>query len=313
MKKLILLSSFKIIQYWWCFIVSFTIASCINSISSQNTYNLPLNKDATNLISGKTQDQSRVFFQSNTSINSTKSDFLSTLEGSQKLSVIFRLMDQKDRSSSKCHFFTKTGFDFSLGVNALYLRPLDITEDSLDLNSLMFPDAANSGVQLYPVWHYWFSADPGSKIAHRLSFECSFSLRQVVVKNLVNTKTNTEAKLNFSVLNYNISPLRYSFYYTTDKDQKFIFTISPYLNYFNIPNEDVTMFNMLFPNNDPLFKPNEKSFMKSFGLKVIGTFNGFSLFADVRQNLNTNNLMDSNPYKGFVFNVGFAQNFITNF
>jgi len=79
-----------------------------------------------------------------------------------------------------------------------------------------------------------------------------------------------------------------------------------YLNYFNIPNEDATSFNLLFPIDAPLFNSSKSSHIVSAGYKFALDINNFGFYADLRQNFDTNSITDENPFKGFVFNAGFT-------
>jgi hypothetical protein len=88
-------------------------------------------------------------------------------------------------------------------------------------------------------------------------------------------------------------------------DSAFTFSFMAYWNLLNIPDEDVTKFNVVI--RDPLFiKTNRNAEVYSIGLKTIVQYKTFLFFADLRRNMNTNNLDDDNPFKGTKFNIGFA-------
>jgi hypothetical protein len=252
----------------------------------------------------------RFFFQGTTAINTTE-EITSSIQGSQKFIALIRLKPQVPNllaiNDKLAH-----GFDFTVGMNVLNLKPTGVSSDSLDLVSLMFPEAGNFGLMLSPIWH-WYISSSDKKTHHRLSTEVSFSLVQTKVNNLLQkdsmgNEMGTPEDIQFTVLNYNIMPFRYNFIYHPKDDFHVDFSFGMYYNLFNVPNEDATAFNKLYPADSPLFLDGESSLIHGVGFKVSCGINGFLIFADLRQNFGTDRLADSNPFKGFVFNTGIAQN-----
>ena len=126
---------------------------------------------------------------------------------------------------------------------------------------------------------------------------------------IANNGSSTNAEdINFTVLNFNVMPFKYSYVYAPDKD--FIFTLNMgfYYNFFNIPNEDAKTFNKLFPVDAPMFVSDKASNIQGIGGKVVAGVNGFLFFTDIRYHISTKGFDDSNPFKGTVFNFGIAQN-----
>ncbi len=252
--------------------------------------------------------EERIFLSGIAAANTTSKELSNSLQGSQNISLTGRIIPQKKmnfKGDSVKSFFTKSGLDFTFGINMLHVKPTTVSEDTFDLNSLMFPEAGNFGIVFSPAWHWFLSSKSG--VNHRLSSEFYFYLRQNSVNNIMNSITKNTEDVTFTVLNYTISPIRYSFSYSPNDDLQFLISIAPYWNRFNLPNEDANKFNVFFPS-DTLFKKDARSHIDGLGVKVSASINGFTLYADIRQNRSTKNLSDDNPYKGFVFNVGIAQN-----
>lgn len=272
----------------------------ISSVIKNNYYEILKSKDVFHLLS-------------TTSLN-TSSELLSQLQASQKFHFLLKVKNQDFyQKSTEEPNLKNIGFDLSVSANMSYLKPSGIKSDSIQLESLMFSDAANSGFSITPVL-YWRTSQKNS-IIHRVSSEGSFSLRQNKINNVgiydsLGVLTGSKT-INFSVLNFNLIPLKYEMFYVV-QDFSFGINISPYINFFNIPNEDADNFNSLFPVNSPLFSNTKNSLMTSLGVKISTDINGFVFFLDMRnnwvENEINNQIKDNNPYKGFVFNAGIAQN-----
>jgi hypothetical protein len=251
----------------------------------------------------------RFIFQGTTSVNTTE-QLTSSLQGSQQFRFTAILSPQGSEGDAEGKLFRECGVNVSVGMNVLNLKPTGVASDSFDLVSLMFPETGNFGLMVSPTLNYLYKNDGNGR--HRLSSEISFSLRQNKVNNIFLTSTMGDTlsgpeTVEFSILNFNVMPVRYDYSYLTD-DFRFDLSVGLYFNIFNVPNEDAASFNKLYPDDKPLFESTDNSYIQSIGAKLSCTINGFLIFADLRQNIKTKHFLDSNPYKGFVFNTGIAQN-----
>jgi hypothetical protein len=241
----------------------------------------------------------RIFLYGSTSLNTT-GDLVSEIQGSGKLLANLRI---------KKHDEQHKGIDLIFGFNILKLNPKGIEKDSFDLVTLMFPETGNSGLLIAPVWH-WYLSKKDNEI-NRMSSEFSFSLRQnkvegVYILNMSGDTLGGSENISFSALNYNITPIKYSWFYQPSEELRYEFCISGYINIFNIPNEDVVSINKIFSADNPLFKTTTKSFIYSGGIRFSFALSSLKFFADIRQNFKTTNYNDSNPFKGFLFNAGIS-------
>jgi hypothetical protein len=182
-----------------------------------------------------------------------------------------------------------------IGVNLLNANPTrGIKKDSVDFNSLMFPETGNYGFLFNPSWEIK-SFNNGT---NRFYLDGTYAYRRIAIDS---------PNVSFKINSVNLG-LRYQWYYPKDDDNLFVFSLIGYWNFFNIPDEDVKKFDLLI--KDPLFLQNNKNAeIYSIGLKTEIQYNSFLFFADLRRNLNTKNLDDDNPFKGTKFNIGFATSF----
>jgi hypothetical protein len=296
--------------------VIFCLFLLITEANSQsllpNPFNFNFNESKKTLIKKETNNNNKFFFQGTTAINTTE-QLNTSLQASQKFIFTVRLIDQDPRTNERKGFkksLKNHGLDFTVGMNVLNLKPTGVARDSFDLVSLMFPETGNFGLMLTPS-HHWCLISKGNTL-HRFSTEVSVSLRQnkvnnVYFKNSLGDTISGPQTQEFGILNYNVM-LRYNFFYQPEADFKIDFNLGVYLNSFNLPNEDAQSFNKLFPEDKPLFPTSERSSIQSWGVKMSCGINGFLIFADLRQNFDTKGFDDSNPYKGFVYNAGIAQN-----
>ncbi|NOT38756.1 MAG: hypothetical protein HOP11_15385 [Saprospiraceae bacterium] len=274
----------------------------INLSFSQSLSTLPLGLDLNSTGDAfSTDKEKRFYFQGLTSANSTES-IIEDLQGSQKFNFSYRLMNSKNSGK----LFNGVGLDVSLGANLLNINPKVSSRDSFDLYSLMFPETGNYGVIFNPSITY-YSKIIGN-VAHRISGEFSYSFRGNRLDKLSLTDT-FDNDIFFNITNINIIPFRYNFYYQPEKNLKVNFSIAAYWNFFNIPNDETDDFNKIFAKENPFFLKAKRSNINSYGFKLSCGINGFLLFADIRQNYGLDiNINESHKVKGFVYNVGVAQN-----
>ena len=190
-------------------------------------------------------------------------------------------------------------FKINLGANLLNANPSGgIKKDSVDFNSLMFPETGNFGFLFNPA--VTIKNWPDGNSAHSVTAEGTFAYRKIRLDSPI---------VNFKILSYNLG-LKYQWEYSpsADPNDNFIFTTMVYWNFFNIPDEDVSKFYVVI--NDPLFvETNKKGEISSVGVKSTIQYREFIFFADIRNNVNTKNLADENPLKGTKFNIGIATRF----
>ena len=217
-----------------------------------------------------------------TALNNSTNDVLSSLNGTGRLGVII-------------YPGSKKKFKINMGVNLLNANPSKgIKKDSVDFNSMMFPETGNFGYLFSPSLLLFESENKENSVW----LESSFAYRKVAVDS---------PAVSFKTLSYNMG-IKYQWDYIMEDENRITFTLMPYLNFFNIPNEDVKKFKSLI--NDPIFqKTNTGAMIPSIGVKNTMQYKNFLFFFDLRYNMKTNDLDDENPFKGTKVNVGFVTAF----
>lgn len=219
----------------------------------------------------------KVTFYALGSVSGSNDDVTKTITASGRLGVDFTLT---------------RNFNLNIGANLLNANPTSkIKKDSVDFNSLMFPETGNFG----------FLFNPSLKLKtlnsgeHGFWLDGTYTLRKVAIDS---------PDVNFKVSTANIG-FKYVWNFKKDTPDNFTFTFMPYWNLFNIPNEDVKRFNAVL--NDPLFeKTNKGAAIYSWGIKTTVQYKTMIFYADLRNNRNTNELNDENPLKGTKYNIGFS-------
>lgn len=217
-----------------------------------------------------------------TALNNSTNDVLSSLNGTGRLGMIF-------------YPGLKKRFKINMGVNLLNANPSKgIKRDSVDFNSLMFPETGNFGYLFSPS----FRLNKNGNKENNYWIEASFAYRKVAVDS---------PSISFKAVSYNIG-IKYEWDYVMEDDNRITFSLMPYFNLFNIPNEDVKKFKSLI--KDPLFEnTNRGAVIPSFGVKNSMQYKNFIFFFDIRYNMKTSDLDDDNPIKGTKVNVGFVTAF----
>lgn len=224
----------------------------------------------------------RVTFYGLTSLNSANDDLAENITASGRLAVQFVVTPDKR-------------LNINVGANLLNANPSKgIKKDSVDFNSLMFPETGNFGFLFNP--SYVFSKRDVKESAHIFSLDGSFAYRKVTIDS---------PAVSFKINSVNLG-IKYTLDYNKNTDEnRFIFSLLGYWNLFNVPDEDVKRFNSIM--TDSLFeKVNKGAAIHSVGLKTTVQYKSFIFFADLRRNLRTKELSDDNPFKGTKFNIGFA-------
>ena len=247
----------------------------------------------------------RIFIYGGGSVN-TSSDLTSSLSATQKFAaryVFAPFVERKIKNWSGWGI----GLTGMISMNTLNLEPTGVSKDSIDFVSLMFPETGNAGFIFGPELTYFMKEKNG--VYHQFACEISGSLRQNKVNNVLVIdsigQVAASETVNFSLININIMPIKYTFHYQPEANLSTWFNWGLYYNFFNVPNEDAANFNRIF--NEPMFDDEgEDSNINSIGMKISGGINGFEFFADLRYNVTTSGLQNDNPFKGMVFNAGFA-------
>jgi len=267
---------------------------------------ISLNAQSQSLMKAENIDEdAKFFFYGSSSVNTTE-ELTTSISGSQSFSfgtIIKKINSKKD--TSNCGFGWLRGVKIDLAANLLNLRPTGIPKDSIDVVSLMFPETGNSGFMINLSWVFYNQGSNPDN--YRIGIEGSMALRQTKVNSTIYDTAGTELgseSINFSALNYTVMPY-FSYFYKKDDFEAFISIGIPF-GFMNIPNEDVAEFTKLFPYDENMFKDKNKSSIPSVGARFTAGVNNFMFFIDLRDTYQTKNLNDNNPFKGFVYNFGFA-------
>ncbi len=225
---------------------------------------------------------SRVTFYGLTALNNANDDLIESITASGRLGVVLFLDDEYN-------------FKVNIAANLLNANPRKgLKKDSVDFNSLMFPETGNFG----------FLFSPSLKLIekeneHSLWLEGTFAYRKTAIDS---------PDVSFKTFAYNLG-FKYQWAYLLNNENDYLtFSLMPYGNLFNVPDEDVQKFNVVL--NDPLFKDiNKGAEIWSYGIKTTMQYKNFVFFFDIRRNTGTKGLADDNPLKGTKVNIGFATAF----
>ncbi len=180
-----------------------------------------------------------------------------------------------------------------LGANLINVNPDKTKKDSVNFNSLMFPETGNFGFLGQVLYRYAkFSNKEFSIIPYY-----EFAYRRVSIDS---------PQIGFKIYNHTLGV---GFQWSPDfgTDDLFSINASVYGHLFKVPAEDVKNFTTFV--NDSLFskaaQANSGASIKSIGLKITVQYNSIVFFADFRKNLKTTQYSDSDPLKGSLVNIGF--------
>jgi hypothetical protein len=202
----------------------------------------------------------------------------------------------------------------TLSYNLLGVNPRSVDKDSINLNGLIFPDAGSSGFMTSLMWRPFilkknstnkdfFKACPFFEYSMRNTKFDLTTIDTVQSSNAMTIETKRENKLSFSSLSYSLG-CRFEFTHisSTDSSKLVQLGVTPYLNYFNIPDEDAGNFYQTL--GLPLSNA-AKSDIWSAGIKLTLSYKNWNFFADMRHNFNSQGLdIKGTPLEGFVFNIG---------
>ena len=235
------------------------------------------------MLAPKRTESEKVTFYGLTSLNSSNDNLVENITASGRLAV--EIVPVKNNR-----------LKFNIGANLLNANPSKgIKKDSVDFNSLMFPESGNFGFLFNPSYKILPLKCAGSS-EHSLFIDATYSYRKVSIDS---------PNVSFKINSINAG-LKYMWEYNKgDADKNLVFTLMGYWNLFNVPDEDVKKFNSIM--SDSLFsKVSRNAEIYSIGLKTTIQYKQFLFFADLRRNIKTKELSDDNPFKGTKFNIGFA-------
>lgn len=212
---------------------------------------------------------------------STSSDISSTLTASGKFSLT---------ANPAGNFF------LDVGANLLNVNPAKTKKDSVDFNSLMFPEAGNFGVYISPNYRIDISGTATNGFSIVPLYE--FAYRKYAVDS---------PSIAFKIFNHTLG-VRAQWHYKPSDANEITIGLTPYKNWFAVSAEDVKNFTGIV--NDSAFRQlainNKALTVGSFGVKLTVQYNTMLFFADFRKNAHTSSLADDDPFKGTVVNIGFA-------
>lgn len=172
--------------------------------------------------------------------------------------------------------------------------------DSLIAPTLIFPEVGNNS--FLGTVEYAFSlkqqADINSYKEHCLVPFFEFSNKSIKASR--DTGNAKLASYHFSTLNYTTG-LKYLFRFskTVDSTEHNVdFTLTGYLSYLNIPNQDTADYRILLKSktvNDNIW---------AMGIKIGIQYNNFSIFADLRHVLGSDKRIPIRELRGFNSNIG---------
>lgn len=254
---------------------------CYSQMLSPERMKIKDNKKEEKEETDKTKE--RVIFYGLTSLNSSNDNLVENITASGRLAVQFAPTPN-------------SRLKINMGANLLNANPSKgIKKDSVDFNSLMFPETGNFGFMFSPSFRIWPWAS-SENAEHSLHIDGTYSYRKVAIDS---------PDVSFKINSVNLG-IKYMWDYKNDDPEKhFTFTLLGYWNLFNVPDEDVRKFNSIM--SDSVFaKVSKGAEIYSVGLKTTVQYKQFIFFADLRRNIRTKQLDDNNPFKGTKFTIGFA-------
>jgi hypothetical protein len=225
-------------------------------------------------------------------------------------------------------------FGFTLAYNTFGVSPNTIAKDSLDVPTLVFPDAGNTGFMVAAFYSNVVgkhNAVSTTQSVTRITHYVEFSLRNTKIKpeyssdnyetestndtsaaeedydvNATQTAPPTPGVLNFTSRNVNIGT-RIDWLYVPKADPTQVVQagVGVYVNYFSVPREDAKAF---LDAIDKVYDQSISMSIKSLGFKTSFSYKGMTIFGDFRWNLSPAFDVANTPLEGFMFNVGTALN-----
>ncbi len=208
----------------------------------------------------------------------------------------------------------------SSGKLSLFVKPLSLVKDDITVylsfnknatnndtllaSTLIFPEVGNHSFLGTLDYSHLYSGTNNDSTNHALGAFAEFSYKKI--KKEIEDDKSQKLEKRFSTLNYTIG-LKYSFRFTRLGYYGSL-SFSPYISWFNIPDEDSADFRAVASKN---FKPINNHLLtdhfKSFGLKTTFQINDFAIFADFRQVVRKDDL-SVRELRGFNANIGVVFN-----
>ncbi len=209
---------------------------------------------------------------------------------------------------------------FQLSLNTLVANGRSVPRDSISLQNLIFPDAGNSGFMFSAMWRPFIYKDASNarnyfKLCPYSEFAMRNTRYDLVVTDTTQTSDSTATLIvqndkgrKFSSLNFNVGfRMEFTHRSTSDPSKIFQFGAGPYLNYFNVPDEDAKDFYSLL---DKKIENAKVSDFWAAGCKFTAGYRNITFFADFRHNFKNKGLLETTDLEGFVFNIGSSVAFI---
>ena len=176
--------------------------------------------------------------------------------------------------------------------------------DSLLASTLIFPEVGNNSFLGTVEYAYRLKQDATDKYVKEHYVVPFFEFSNKNVKASQDTGGAKLASYYFSTLNYTAG-CKYLFHFNKkidSVDHNVDFSLTGYLSYLNIPNQDTADYRILLKSktiNDNLW---------AIGLKVAMQYNNFSIFADFRHVLGSDKRIPVRELRGFNSNIGVVFN-----
>ncbi|HZG01853.1 MAG TPA: hypothetical protein VEY71_12680 [Chitinophagales bacterium] len=224
-------------------------------------------------------------------------------------------------------------FGFTLAYNAFGVNPNTIAKDSLDVPTLMFPDAGNTGFMVAAFYTKIIGKQTvlsATQSVTRPTHCVEFSLRNTKIKPdpfyatydaapeetdssydefetaVLPDETPVPAVLNFTSRNVNIGTrLDWLYVPQSDPEQVVQTGVCVYVNFFSVPKEDAKAF---LESIDKTYDASITTSIKSLGFKTSFSYKGLTVFGDFRWNVSPRFDVANTPLEGFIFNIGTALN-----
>lgn len=216
-----------------------------------------------------------------------------SLNASGKASFYFRPMTYRNKAVT-----VYTSYNINASNN-----------DSILYSTLIFPEVGKNSFLGTVEWtSFWSRSTLKGKVGHTLAPFFEFSH-----KNIRTDSSEKGKPLSFATLNYTTG-IKYTFNVLKtaadedEKDTEASLSLSAYLSYLNIPDEDIEPYRAIL-SKGKIFDPVtlDDSFW-SLGLKIGGQFKSFGIFADFRAVLGKESKLPLTELRGFHSNIGLIIN-----
>lgn len=226
-------------------------------------------------------------------IGSLNTEELTKTNASGKLAAFFipARWDLTVSQNKKKWFFIPTLYT-SYNVNAT-------NNDSLLSSTVLFPELGNSSFLGTAEFTFSHVNNKDMKSVHSISVLGEFANKSVSVD-------NDDTSLFFNALNYSVGlkfmTTRHVSYGNDTVPMSL--SITPYLHWVNIPDEDIGDYRYLLDGPDALGQPSLPSTLSGWGIKVAFSIKEFQFFADFRNVTDERKRIFNRTLKGYSSNIG---------